>query len=444
MDALSALLLSALALILAARRWRQLALSAPPIEPAAEPLDALARRLGLEQTASDGNLVFRRDGFSVQITAPANDRFRALVDTTDRLPGWLHVVPRRPGIRKPDGASPTHDAFLDKAFWVVGAPRAIIGVLRHPVRTHLVALRNVTIRPGAIESACTASRLVLVEQWIGSIVDLALSLSAPPEDLDRALVTALREEPHPRVRYHALKLLNETGVDDELRQEALSIGLNDLEPDVRCFAALRHRGPEGVAELQGLAGGYEVPENVRLTAFHGLLKLRSGASLVPLLIDAAAGPEGRLSRRALSWAVGYGGHDALKRIVARPRLPVESLRTALDIARRLNATPVSAALINMLEWEAASHERRLMAVRGLGALGTIDSVRILKRVVQTDSALASTARSAITEIQNRCKGDAAGALSLADSDRGQLAVVDAGELAVTSEASSVDVSEDSA
>ena len=348
------------------------------------------------------------------------------------MPDWLHIVPRRAGNNRPEGVQPTHDAFVDSAFWVAGPPRALAALLRHPVRSGLLTLRNVTVCPGTIESRCTASRLSHVERWFDGVLRLAHQLADQQPDLDRGLLEVLRDDPNAVLRQHVLRLLNEPRVSAADRERALHLGLQDADPAVRCFAALRVESEVGLAELRGLVSGY-APEDVRLSALHGLMRVTPGVELVPLLVHAAAGPEGRLSRRAMSWAIAYGGNDALKAIVARPRLPLSGLRSALDVARRRRASCLTPELLDMLEWEGASDERRLIAIQGLGAVGSLDAVLALKQVAREDVSVAASVRMAIAEIQNRYRSDSAGALSIANNDRGQLTLAEPGGLSLPDE-----------
>ena len=435
MGEVGAVIFSALSLLVAHIVWRRTSLPAEPLQIPDRIAD-LAERLGLADQAQHAidRLDFQRDGFQVTITTDTDTRFHLRIDTADRLPAWLHIVPKR-GQPAPEGAHPTADNFVDRAFWAVGAPRALGAILRHSIRSQLLALRNVTIRPGSIESSCTASRTLHVQRWLDSVLLVAHALTECPEDYDAALLDAFADEPAPSMRLHLLTLLCETDVEEEHRQAALRKALDDPDPRVRCFAALRVPVDEAVAELRGLAGGYEVPEDVRLTAFQGLLKVKKGDELVPLLVAAASGPEGRLSRRALTWAVSYGGNEALRAVVARPRISISTLSVAIDMARRRNASCVVPELLQMIDWTSAAEERRVLAIEGLGALGSVDVIASLKRVAEKDreAHVAAAARNAVQQIQSRCQADVAGALSLAEGDRGQLAVVDSGAVSIAAD-----------
>ena len=433
MDAATAAIVGVLAIAAGHLWWRTRSTASADAPSAVDPLVELAERLNVDATDrdEDGNLSFEHERVKLVLGVKDRTRFELRIDTEGHLPGWLHVFPRRPGQPEPAGTTQTQDHFFDLAFWTFGSPRALAAVLRHPVRARLLALRNVTIRPGVIESRCTASRLVHVEQWFESVMKVMHALEHPPEDLDGALLEVLRDEPNPNLRLHVLTLLNEPQVDPLRKQAALTASLDDAEPKLRCYAALRLTGPQARAELEKLAGGFEVSEDLRLSAFHGLFKQTSGENLVPMLVEAAAGPESRLSRRALSWAVGYGGRNALRRVVARPRLPVESLRVALKVARRLQADEVVPELLTMLEWEGASDERRLIAVEGLGALASTQAVPALRRVARRDPGLGVAVQAAVARIQSRSRVDTAGALSFTDGDRGGLAVVESGRLGLS-------------
>ncbi|MEO1335250.1 MAG: HEAT repeat domain-containing protein, partial [Myxococcota bacterium] len=278
--------------------------------------------------------------------------------------------------------------------------------------------------PGRVRSWCRASRMLHVHHWCDSVVSFVHQLADIPDPQDHALLAILKDDPNPFVRLHALRLLNEPAVDEAHRNIALQKALDDPEPKLRCFAALRMNNDDALSELQGLAGGFDITEDIRLSAFEGLLKRKSGTDLVPLLVLAASGPEGRLSRRAMGWAIAYGGDEALRDIIGKPRIPLTGLTRALDAARRRKAMIVGPSLLTILSWEAASDDRRLLAVQGLGMLGTVQAVPILKKAADDDPAMAAAARASIAEIQARCKNATVGALSLAEADDGQLAIVE--------------------
>lgn len=402
-------------------------------------LKALVHELGWSTARrTRGNRIeLEHLGYSVLLTWDGDTGLDLAIDTRGRLPRWLRIAPRRSDAqvagRAPEGVIETHDPFLDRAFWVAGPPRALAARLTHPVRLGLLDLRNVTVEPGLLTSRCRASRLAHLVRWVERVFELADALAAPVDDLDEALLRVLREDPVAPYRLRVLALFQQPEVDEERRVEALSVALNDSDFKVRCFAALRVEAPLAIIELKGLAGGYEVPEDVRLAAFFGLLKRTKGSELVALFIPAAAGPDSPLSRKAMAWAVAYGGDAALKEIVARPRLPLSGLASAVEMARRRNATVVGPELLAMLKWAGISDARRAVALDGLRSVGTVGMIPTLKRIAENAAPpIAEAAKHAIAEIQSR-SDDSAGALSLAESDRGQLAVVEGGDLGVVDE-----------
>ena len=404
--------------------WHGRAIEAP--EPAIA-LDRVATHFRLDARDIERNrLAFERDGFSIDLRIEAHNKFRIRVDGPDRLPAWLHIVPQREGQPELPNAIETQDTFIDSAFCVAGRPRPTAALLRQSVRADLLALRSVRVQNGTIESRCATSRLTHLERWLDRVLNLAHQLADVPEALDAALFSVLDEDPNPYVRLNALLLLVEPITDSAMRANALQRGLADPDPWVRCTAAVQSE--DGLAELRGLAGGYDLPEDIRLRAFNELFKRQPGAALVDLLIPAAAGPVGRLSRRALGWAFAYGGIDALKAIIQTPRIPIQGFRSALELARRHMVRDVAPTLVNVLGWDWASDERRLAAIRGLGILGGPDAIPALKQIQQYDPTLGGFAREAVLAIQSRDQKRLAGALSVVGEDGGQLAVVEAGTL----------------
>ncbi len=398
----------------------------------AEPLRALATQLQLSDEAalSGDGLEFTRSGFSVRLRVRARTQFDLEIETEDRLPSWLHIIPRRDGQDAPAGTTETRDPFFDRAFWTVGSARPVSAVLRHPLRAGLLNLRTVTVRPGVVRSRCTASRTTHVERWVTGVIALVEQLSKVPENLDASLLSALSTERTPAVRMHIFKMLLAREVDPEIRQQTLIVGLEDRDPKVRCLAALQSQEPAAIAALEQLADGFDVPENIRLSAFHALLRLKRGPELVPLLLSAAAGPAGRLSQRALGWAVGYGGARVLKELVARPRLPLSTLVIAINLAQQRGVTDVGEELVRILSWNGTSNDRRLLAIQGLARLGTASAVPALKKAARLDPSLADDVSLAVTSIQSRCRTDAAGGLSLVEHRGGQLALTGETGLAV--------------
>ncbi|MEM7678657.1 MAG: hypothetical protein AAF449_21970, partial [Myxococcota bacterium] len=114
--------------------------------------------------------------------------------------------------------------------------------------------------------------------------------------------------------------------------------------------------------------------------------------------------------------------EALRDIIGKPRIPLCGLARAIDFARRRQAMVVGPALLTILSWQAASDQRRRLAIEGLGALGDAHAVPLLKKTAEDDAVLASAVRSSIAQIQARCK-IATGALSLVKAEEGQLAIV---------------------
>ncbi len=290
----------------------------------------------------------------------------------------------------------TGDDGFDSAVRIKGSPGLALAILDGAMRPFVKEL--VQSHWSYAESTWTLLHPKLLGAELDDAIETGLRAAERFREGGRAIPTKLAERAqndlNTNVRRNCLEHLDQHFAPSKQRRTAFEAALNDRDPGIRLMAglALSH-----LPTLIDLATTPEVPAVVRVGAVAGL----KAAPEDPAVIAAV---EALIDER-----------DGMDPLV---------LGALVRVLRDVPSARAEAMLVTLLTLD--DDDLKLEAVKTLGRVGTIDSVRALiplrDRAFAMLSETAGAAKDAILQIRARAGGEA-GALSLTEADGG-LAVVD--------------------
>ncbi|HEY3450724.1 MAG TPA: hypothetical protein VGK67_30485 [Myxococcales bacterium] len=277
--------------------------------------------------------------------------------------------------------------------------------LRQPGRKSVtVGDHKVWAWPGESKDART------LERWVREIVGAAEALSRIP--IPEALASRATGREDVQVRLKCLEMLLERYPDDAQTARALEAGLSDADPLLRLRAARSTRDARGLAVLEALVFGPEVPVEIRVEALGWLVPRNPPQSGSVLLERALEGPAA-VQSSALIHALDAGRSDLLGAVRRVAAGEVVDAGLALALARFLGKHGDGRdepALLKLLGVD--SGEARFAVV---GALRRFGTARAVEPLLGLEGKVGEHAiRDAIRAIQAR----------LGDADAGRLSMVD--------------------
>lgn len=373
----------------------------------------------------------RLEGFEVAASLHTRDEreiLQIVVDGTAReggeIPRELRLGRQVVALRlvTPEDAI-TGDAGFDDQVLVGGrAPVALAVLTPAARRAFLAALeRNLTARVegGRVTIECAADGAG--EEAVGAVraaVALAGELVLPPGGVGFTLARRAVEDPLPGVRLHAFEAIAHqpgdlgTGDDDRAARRLLA----DPHPELRLRAAMR-LGAEGVEVLARMVRTPAPKERpVKGERLWWELKLPDGASPPDeALFETVEAHELRRAR-ALRHLAEHAPRELVVLPLVREALhgPGQLRAAALDALAVLGVPSLEPEALDAL----GSHDPgvRQAAVGALAAIGTAAAVPALRALAEggfADRAVRRAAADAISRIQARLPGAAAGQVALA-------------------------------
>jgi HEAT repeat protein len=396
-----------------------------------------AESLGLRVEETFGSregrpMVRVRDGqLQVQILAPSYPGQGPQIVIAAPWPANFNSILIRPERKKPPGAPEIEigDGLFDHAFYIVGPPQLMFALLDAETRRLMITFPRSSLYVGA-ELSAEAGPLGLTET-LRLLLQIARRL-AQPLDVARRLAENAHSDPSVEVRLRNLFLLIRERPGEAVTAEALRAACEDPSPRVRLHAAkvlgkethgllieLAESQEDDTASAQAIAAlGRELPlERTRaiLARALGRRLLQTAHACLEALGDSGARED----------------FDILTKVLTRETSELAAAAAqALGAAGSPDAEPVLLAALKQ-------PSVRVAAAKALGRAGTPAAVLPLKEAAEQtrDPELRSAVRQAVAEIQSRLQGASPGQLSLAGEEAGKLSLAEAeaGQLALAAE-----------
>lgn len=365
--------------------------------------------------------------------------------TAGALPPALRLEPRR-DLLLSSGGDLTGDQRFDDAVKVDGGRALALAVLDQATRdAFLAACTGCT---PLVENGVTTLEFSgeikpeTVEEQVRRAVALAERLAAPePGGIPVALARQAKGDRHPGVRLAAFEALAEGDGARGVLEGAARTLLADAHPELRLQAAMT-LGDEGFPTLADLVRTPPPPRRAGEAEKLWWEITITGGGIQPdetLLQDTVAHDKRRA--RALAHLVAHHPRERVLPLVeealrAHGPLLVAALAAVAAIGDATDEAAVVAAL------GSGDEEVRRSAVDALAAVGTAAAVAPLRELIEEHAyelSLRSAVSAAISRIQDRLTGAAAGQVSLAPGETaaGQVSLAgdrDAGRVALSEDA----------